>query len=124
MSNDAKDQEKAAEVFRETIALLEDNRFEYAVGGGISTDHWIGEAKQISDIDLVVREDDAVEILEVLAKAGYDTAEMEHSWLHKAFKDGVTLDLMFELKNGTRFDAQLKHNRKKGELFGTTAWVI
>lgn len=124
MSKGAKDQEKAAAVFREAIALLEDGSFDYAVGGGLSTDHWTGGAKRISDIDLVIRQDDAARILRELSGAGYETAEMEHSWLHKAHRDGVTIDLMFELKNGTTFDERFREHRKRAELFGTTAYVI
>jgi hypothetical protein len=124
VSNEAKDQEKAAAVFREAIALLEDGSFEYAVGGGLSTDHWIGGATRISDIDLVIRQDAAPEILRALSEAGYETVEMEHSWLHKAHGDGVTIDLMFELKNGARFDEQFKEHRRRAEMFGTTAYVI
>src|SRR5688500_18123737 len=124
MSDEAKDQAKAATIFRESIGLLEEKAFDYAVGGGISTDHWIGGATRISDIDLVIRADDGPEILECLSHAGYETMEMDHSWLHKAFKDGVTIDLMYELKNGTRFDERFKEHRKRGELFGTTAYVM
>jgi hypothetical protein len=124
MSNEAKDQEKAAAVFREVITLLEDGSFEYAVGGGISTDHWTSGAKRISDIDLVIREVDAPGILRMLSKAGFETAEMEHSWLHKAHRDGVTIDLMFELKNGTMFDERFREHRKRAEMFGTTAYVM
>jgi Uncharacterised nucleotidyltransferase len=124
VSNEAKDQEKAASVFRETIAHLEDGSVDYAVGGGLSTDHWTSGAKRISDIDLVIRADDAPDVLLRLSEAGYDTAEMEHSWLHKAHKDGVTIDLMFELKNGTTFDEPLKEHRKRADMFGATAYVI
>ncbi|HEV2755220.1 MAG TPA: nucleotidyltransferase [Actinomycetota bacterium] len=124
MSNEATDQEKAKEVFRDVVARLEDAGFDYAVGGGLSTDHWTGGTRTIGDVDLVIREEDAGGILEVLAGAGYETAEMDRSWLHKAFKDGVTIDLMFELKNGVRFDDEFREHRKRGELFGTVAWVI
>jgi hypothetical protein len=72
----------------------------------------------------VIREEDSTAILEALRQAGYDVSEMEHSWLHKAFKDGVTLDLMYELKNGTRFDAAFKDHRRRGEMFGATVFVM
>lgn len=124
MSNEAKDQEKAAATFREVIALFEETGLDYAVGGGLSTEYWISGADNISDIDLMIREQDVPQILQCLAENGYETAEMEHSWLHKAFKDGVTVDLMFELKNGTKFDARFKEHRARGELFGTTAFLI
>lgn len=124
MSNAAKDQRRAAEVFREVIAVLDDASFDYAIGGGISTDYWTGGADSLNDIDILVREEDAPKILERLSKAGYRVAEMEHSWLHKAFKDDVTIDLMFELKNGTRFDDQLKTHMSQGDLFGTTANIV
>lgn len=124
MSNAASDQDKARNVFRDVVARLEDAGFDYAVGGGLSTSHWTSGASTIRDVDLVIREEDAGGILRVLADAGYETAEMDRSWLHKAFKDGVTIDLMFELKNGARFDDLFGDHRKRGELFGTVAWVI
>ncbi len=124
MSNEATDQEKAKEVFRDVVARLEDAGFDYAVGGGLSTDHWTRGASTIGDVDLVIREEDGPPILQALARSGYETAEMDRSWLHKAFKDDVTIDLMFELKNGTRFDERFEEHRKRGELFGTVAYVI
>jgi hypothetical protein len=124
MSKDATDQTKAAAVFRETVGLLDDGSFDYAVAGGICTDHWTGGAEMIADIDILIREDDTAAILKQLSEAGYETAEMDHSWVHKAFKDGVTVDLMVELKNGTTFDAEFKSHLAKGELFGTVAPVM
>lgn len=124
MSGAATDQEAAREVFREVVALLEDRGFDYAIGGGLCTHHWTKGATHIGDIDVVVREDDAGEILSSLAAAGYDTTEMDHSWLHKAFKRGVTIDLMFELKNGTRVDDTFLARRKKGEMFGAVVYVM
>ncbi|MFN2587552.1 MAG: nucleotidyltransferase family protein [Actinomycetota bacterium] len=124
MSTEATDQDKAKEVFREVVTTLEEAGFDYAVGGGLSTDHWTGGTKTIGDVDLVIREEDAPRILETLGRRGYETAEMDRSWLHKAFKDGVTIDLMFELKNGASFDDAFAEHRKKGELFGTVAYVM
>jgi hypothetical protein len=125
MSADAKDQAKAAEVFREAIELVEAHGFDYAVGGGLASDYWTGGAELIGDIDLVVREEDTPRLLDAFASAGYRVSETEHSWLHKAFKDDVvTIDLMFELKNGTRFDAAFREHRNQGEMFGAMVWVM
>lgn len=125
MSSDAKDQAAAAEAFREAVELLDANSFDYAVGGGLATDHWTGGAERIEDIDLVIREEDADRLLKTFSAAGYRVSETEHSWLHKVFKDDVvTLDLMFELKNGTRFDAAFREHRKSGEMFGATVHVM
>lgn len=124
MSNEAEDQNKARAVFRETIELLEERSFDYAVGGGMATDHWISGVTRIDDIDLVIREEEAHDILQHLEAAAYTAREMEHSWLHKAFKDGVTIDLMFELKNGTPFDGPFSEHRKRGGMLGTIAYVM
>lgn len=125
MSGEAKDQTAAAEAFREAVELVETNGFDYAVGGGLATDHWTGGAERIEDIDLVIREEDADRLLKTFASAGYRVSETEHSWLHKVFKnDVVTLDLMFELKNGTRFDAAFREHLKRGEMFGRTVHVM
>ena len=123
MSNDATDQASAAEVFREVITLLEDEGFDYAVSGGLATDHWNGGAHQINDIDVMIREDDAEAILEALQKAGFETAEMEHSWLHKAHKHGTTVDLIYELSNGARLDDRFLAHRTRVDLFGVRPQV-
>lgn len=123
MSSDATDQVAAAEVFREVVGLLEDNGFDYAVGGGLATEHWNGGAEQIADIDVIIREDDAPAILGKLRDAGYETTEMEHSWLHKAFKSGVTIDLLYELKNGARLDDRFLAHRARVDMFGARPYV-
>ncbi|HEY7874625.1 MAG TPA: nucleotidyltransferase family protein [Actinomycetota bacterium] len=124
MSNDAKDQEEAAKVFRELVSLFEDEGFDYAVGGGIATDHWKGDLEFVADIDVVIREEDAPAILSLLGSNGYETAEMEHSWLHKAFKGSVTVDLIFELKNGTRIDGTFLERCTRAGVLGTLAPVM
>lgn len=124
MSEEATDQVLAATVFRDLIERFETHPFDYAVGGGLATDHWTGGASEIDDIDLVIREEDSRPILQHLQHAGYEVSEMEHSWLHKAFKDGVTIDLMFQLKNGTRFDDRFREHRERGEMFGTRPYVM
>ena len=123
MSNDATDQVSAAEVFREVISLLEDEGFDYAVSGGLATDHWKGGAEQINDIDVMIREEDAGAILEAMASAGFETAEMEHSWLHKAHKNGTTVDLIYELANGARLDDRFLAHRSRVDLFGARPQV-
>src|SRR5436309_10386286 len=101
MSADAKDQMKAAGVFREVAELLRTRAFDYAVAGGLATDHWTGGTDRITDIDVMIRQEDSDRLLTAFSSSGYRVIETEHSWLHKAFKDDdVTIDLMFELKNG------------------------
>ncbi|HWC14301.1 MAG TPA: nucleotidyltransferase family protein [Actinomycetota bacterium] len=123
MSDDATDQVAAAEVFREVVKLLEEGGFDYAVGGGLATDHWKGGADHIADIDVMIREDDAEPILETFRGTGYKTAEMEHSWLHKAFKDGITIDVIYELANGARLDDRFLAHRTRVDMFGVRPQV-
>lgn len=123
MSNDATDQVAAAEVFREVVKLLEEGSFDYAVGGGLATHHWKGGVDHIADIDVMIREEDADAILETFRGAGYETAEMEHSWLHKAFKDGITVDVIYELANGARLDDRFLAHLTRVDMFGARPQV-
>lgn len=123
MSNDATDQVAAAEIFREVISLFEDSGFDYAVGGGLATHHWKGGVDQIADIDVMIREEDAASILDAFGAAGYETTEMEHSWLHKAFKNGITVDLIYELANGARLDERFLAHRTRVDMFGARPHV-
>ena len=124
MSEDAQNQTKVAAVFRDAVDVITTAGFDFAVGGGISTRHWRGSDEPAGDIDLVIREEDATAILEVLGESGYEAVEMERSWLHKAKKDGVWVDLMFELKNGVRIDDAFLSRRTPAEIFGTMAPVM
>jgi hypothetical protein len=124
MSSDATDQVTAGEIFREAISLLEDEGVDYAVSGSIATEFWTKGVKRIADIDVVIREKDSQRILKRLADAGYRSEEMEHSWLHKAHKGGVTIDLIFELANKAVLDEEMLAHRTRGEMFGTHPYVI
>lgn len=42
----------------------------------MASDHWTGGVKRIGDIDLVIREEQANEILELLGASAYSTSEM------------------------------------------------
>lgn len=119
MSSDATDQETAKEVFREAISILEQGGMEYAIAGSLATEYWTKGVKRIPDIDIVIRERDASRILEAFADAGFRSEEMEHSWLHKAHKGGVTIDLIYELANGSVLDDAMLAHRTRGEMFGT-----
>ncbi len=112
------------EVFRRSVALLEGNGFDYAVAGGLATQHWTGRPPSLEDIDLVVAPDDAPEILKMLSGEGYEVTEMEHSWLHKAQFDGVKIDLLIELKNGARLDGPFLDRRSQVSLLGARAYVL
>ena len=124
MSTDATDQVTAGEVFREAISILEQEGFEYAVSGGLATEFWTKGVKRIADIDIVIREKDSSKILAAFAEAGFESEEMEHSWLHKAHKSGVTVDFIFELANSVVLDDAMLARRTRGGMFGANPLVI
>ncbi len=124
MSPPADDQDAAKAIFREVVSLLEEAGLDYAVGGSLATHYWTGSSLPVGDLDFLIREEDGVGLLGVLEKRGFDTQEMVHSWLHKAFKDSVAIDLMFQLKNGTTLDDELIEHRSRVEMLGRLAYVM
>ncbi len=123
MSTATNDQDAAKAIFREIITLLEAEGVPYAAGGSLATHHWIGSGAPIGDIDLIIREDDAPRILKLLEQNGYETSEMAHSWLHKGFKDSVTVDLIYRLKNEATLDEEFLDHRSRVDVLGVMAYV-
>ncbi|MGH2753256.1 MAG: nucleotidyltransferase family protein [Actinomycetota bacterium] len=124
MSTEARDQESAKAVFREVVSLLEGHDLPYAVGGSLATHHWTDSSASIGDVDILIRESDGPDILRLLGREDFETQEMAHSWLHKAFKSAVTVDLMFRLKNDATLDGDLVKHRSRVEMLGTVAYVM
>ncbi|HEX9342844.1 MAG TPA: nucleotidyltransferase, partial [Actinomycetota bacterium] len=71
----------------------------YAVMGGIAASA-LGRDRWTHDVDLIVRAEDATDLLERYAADGFATEERDQDWLYKAFRQGVMIDLIFQVATG------------------------
>lgn len=89
------------EVFRsvlsEAVRVAEDEDVPYVIGGSIASSTW-GRPGSIGDIDMMISPADAKRLLKAFERSGFDTRVEDPKWIYKADKDGITVDLIFEME--------------------------
>lgn len=99
------------------LDALEKSNASYAVIGGIAASS-LGRPRSTQDIDIFVRPEDADAILELLAGAGFRTEQTNPSWLFKAFKEDVLVDIIFRSEGGFYYDDEMRQRTVKVNYHG------
>lgn len=110
-------------VFGEAIAALDAGGVPYVVIGGLASAA-LGRPRASGDVDLLVTPEDARSALGALAEAGFATEELNPTWLFKAVKDGVLVDLLFKMKGDIYLDAEMLARAVVREVHGHPARVV
>lgn len=92
-----------------TLDALEERKVDYALIGGIAASG-LGRPRPTQDIDIFVRPEDADAILEVLKEYGFETNRFNPTWIFKAYKEGVLIDIIFKSEGGFYFDDEMKNH--------------
>jgi hypothetical protein len=93
-------------------AALRDEGVAHMLGGGLAI--WArGGPPTDHDVDLLLREEDAEQALDVLAAVGFRPEKPPEQWLYKAWDDGNLVDLVFHPAGGPITDA---HFARASEL--------
>jgi predicted nucleotidyltransferase len=110
-------------VFGEAISALDGNQVPYVVIGGLASAA-LGRPRASGDVDLLVLPEDARRALAALGQAGFQTEELNPTWLFKAVKDGVLVDLLFKMKGDIYLDAEMLERAPLLEVHGHPARVL
>jgi hypothetical protein len=102
-------------VLGEAIEVAEGTGLPHAFMGGIASTA-LGRPRWTHDIDLCVRPEHARPMLRAFADAGYDTEETDQTWLYKATKDGVLVDVIFESTGGIVLDDEMLARVRRGSF--------
>ena len=94
------------EVLGAVVGALAKSTIRYAFIGGIASGG-LGRPRSTHDIDLFVRPEDAELTLRALAKQGFTTEKTDPSWLYKAFKNNVLVDVIFKSKGEIYLDSEM-----------------
>lgn len=86
-----------------TIEVLSEARLDFAMIGGVASAGY-GRARWTKDIDVFCRSEDAAPALEALAANGFEIEHTNPTWIYKAFRDGIQIDVIFKSKGGFYFD--------------------
>ena len=95
-------------VFEEALTILRDNEIEHLVIGSIvNAVHLGADWESGSDIDFLVRKQDAQRCLEIFPTYGYSTHVRDPYWIFKAAKPNVTVDLIFKASSRVELDDEM-----------------
>lgn len=93
-------------VLGDATAALEAAGIPYVVIGGLASATW-GKPGPINDIDLFVRESDVGDVLKTLEAGGFSTRQEYPTWLYKAFKNDVLVDVIFRVQEKIVLDDEM-----------------
>jgi predicted nucleotidyltransferase len=104
-------------VLEATVQILDSNEVDALLAGGIaSAVH--GRPRWTHDVDIFVRPQQARTLLELFAKAGFETEETDQFWLFKAIKDGVLVDVIFRSAGDLYVDDEMIARSTRGAFRG------
>jgi hypothetical protein len=113
--------QETQQFYIDVLNLLKNSNTPFLVGGAYALAQYSGVVRHTKDLDLFVKKDDAEEILEQFARAGYKSEMTFSHWLGKAFKGDSFIDLIFSSGNGVAVvdDDWFKY-ATAGEVFGVS----
>ena len=119
----AAEERRVHEVIAEVADVLDAGGIPYLLMGGIAS-ALLGRPRWTRDVDLFVRPADAGPALDALAAAGFWTEETNPSWIYKAEKASVAIDLMFKVYGDIYVDEEMLERAVERELAGKTVRVV
>ena len=106
-----------ADVLREAVETAERTGLRFLVLGGLASS-MVGRPRWTHDIDLLIRADDAQDVLAAFRAAEFDTEETDPVWIYKAFKRGVMVDIIFMVTGGIYLDQEMEDHAIVGDYQG------
>ena len=110
-------------VLAEVIEALDAATVPHLLMGGAGAQTF-ARPRTTDDIDVFVEPGDARRALEVLEAAGFCTEETFPSWLYKARRHGVLVDVIFRSSGGVYLDAEMLARGQRREYRGTEALLM
>jgi predicted nucleotidyltransferase len=99
------------------IKLIEEAQIPYALIGGVAVKE-LGRPRVTHDIDIFIRPDDANFVLEVLNNDHFDIEKRDPTWLYKAWKEDVLVDLIFKSSGDIYFDEEVRSHVRRIRYLG------
>ncbi|MGK5083952.1 nucleotidyltransferase [Bdellovibrionota bacterium FG-1] len=93
-------------VLNEVVSALLGTEVHYVFIGGIASGG-LGRPRSTHDIDLFVRPEDAEIVLRALDKHGFLIEKTDPTWLYKAFKEDILVDVIFKSKGEIYLDSEM-----------------
>lgn len=99
-------------VFHEAACALDAAKVPYLVGGGLAVRAY-GRTRESKDMDLFLPVQHVFTALDTLSDSGFHTRETDASWLYKALKEGVLVDIIVRTSGDVRLGPEtFRHGRR------------
>lgn len=112
-----------ATVLRETVDTLEAAKVDYALIGGIASAGF-GRPRWTHDIDIFVKPEEAERALDALAEREFQVEKTDPTWLFKAFKQQVMVDIIFRSRGGFHLDTEMIDRSVRATFQGHTVRLL
>jgi predicted nucleotidyltransferase len=117
------DDEHLAHALRDVVTALDGSGVSYLLMGGVGAQTF-ARPRGTDDIDVFVRSEDTQRVRDVLAEDGFETEETDPTWLSKAWKHGVLVDIISRSKGDIYLDDEMMARASTCEFKGITVTVI
>ena len=104
-------------VLAEAFRVLDAAGIPHLLSGGLASSA-LGRPRWSPDVDIAVAPHDADAALSALAAAGFDTERTDPTWLYKAMKDDVLVDIMFIMMGRIHLDDAMLAHARDAEFLG------
>jgi predicted nucleotidyltransferase len=104
-------------VLGQTVEAMDESGLRYMFIGGIASGG-LGRPRSTRDIDIFVMPEDAELSLRALAKKGFRIERTDPSWLYKAFKEGILVDVIFKSKGEIYLDNEMYERSITAQFHG------
>ena len=91
---------KTRDFYLHALALMDESRVRYVVGGGYAMACYTGIIRHTKDLDVFVKREDRDRVLRVFAMAGYQTSLHWPHFLAKAIMQDAFVDILYASANG------------------------
>jgi predicted nucleotidyltransferase len=109
------------DVLRTVVAALGDMPF--GVLGGVASAAY-GRPRWTKDIDVFCRADDANRVLDILERHEFDVELTNPTWIYKAWRHGVLVDVIFKVKSEVYFDNAMLERIRRVEFEGVEVPIL
>jgi predicted nucleotidyltransferase len=117
------DPETFSRVLGDAARALADAGMPYLVFGSLAVSTY-GKEMASEDVDILIRPTDERRALHALAAAGFETDETDQTWLSKAVRDGVLVDLMVQLSGDLFLDDEMLERARRTDIRGVPVALI
>ena len=112
------DEQAKFAVFGEACRILEDARIPYVMGGGVAIRAY-GRTRPLKDADIFLQREFVFPAMDELTKKGaFHTRDTDATWLFKAIKDEILVDIIVRTTGNIHMSQQTLEHARRIELYG------